>query len=812
MNALPNNLPLQLSSFIGREREIAEVRRRLETSHLVTLTGPGGAGKTRLAIHVAGMVADRFADGVWFIPLASLAVPALLPQAVASALGLLEQPDRPLMDTLTEHLRTRQLLLVLDNCEHLIESCAQLATNLLQSCPDVRILATSRESLNLDGEFVWIVPSLSVPPSSLAETELHKYDAVRLFVERSSATGTTFQMTSDNAEHVIKICRRLDGIPLAIELAAARVKVLGVEQIAARLDDTMRVLTEGKRSAPLRHQTMRAALDWSYALLSAQEQTLFCRLSVFAGGWTLQAAEQVNSDATKSTGLMDLAQPHDLYPSASHPRPTSPRAFLQPSEVLDLLTHLVEKSLVVMRYTDNQSVIGREHTRYDLLEPTRQYAWQKLAESGESQSMGQQHLNFFLMLAGNAAGELFGPIQPQRFERLEQEHDNLRAALRWALAHSAVEHALRLALDLESFWELRGFLDEGERWLGEALEAGREWLESEPTPIAHALYAKLQVRASRLLWTKGVHATTKQLAASGLAYFREMGDRGWTGYALQTLGLVLSDEGDDAAARPLVTESVAIHRELGDRRALASALTALGSQSFREGAEAEAQRYYEEASTLARALGDKPALARVVFFLGYIALNQRDQAAARAHFQESLTLSRAVQDKVRVWACLDGVAGLALICGRPQNAARLCAAVERLRVESDARPRRLAHQLHQRNIGAVRAQLDEHSFGVAWAEGLAMPPDQAVAEAEQVLNAVQSSMTPPASRRGPNVLTARELEVLRLVVAGLSDAQIAEKLVVSRRTVNTHLTSIYSKLNVKSRSAATRFALDHQLL
>lgn len=810
-----NNLPSQLSSFIGREHETAEVASLLANSRLVMLTGPGGCGKTRLALHVAGMVADRFADRVWFIPLASLAVPELLPQAVASALSLLEQPDRPLMDTLIQHLRTRQLLLVLDNCEHLIEPCAQLATNLLQACPDVRILATSREPLNIDGEFVWILPSLSVPPSSLAETELHKYDAVRLFLERASATGTTFQMTSDNAEHVIKICRRLDGIPLAIELAAARARALSLEQIATRLDDTMSVLTEGKRSAPLRHQTMRAALDWSYALLAAQEQILFRRLSVFAGGWTLEAAEQVNSDETQGIGLIDPAHQNNSHPSAFHRRPDSPKAFLQPSEILDLLTHLVDKSLVVMRYSDNQSATGREHTRYDLLEPTRQYARQKLTESGEATQIGAQHIAYFLRLVEEAIPDFTTPVQGETYDRLEREHDNLRAALRWALAQDEGEFALRLAAALTRFWQTRGYFHEGWQWLLQVLEAGRVHFRQHDTPAFQALYAKLQVHASRLHWQAGNYAAGLELAEAALRVFRLTGDRAWTAHSLCTLGRLIYQQGDDLEARRLVSESLALYRELGEKQGMVESLNQLAVMSLAQSDHEMARRLSGEAIALARQLGDLSLLSHTLGWRGRIALGQGELPLARDLIQEALRLQQRVGYKVGILESLITTASLADATAQPQRAVRLCGAVESLTAVWGARLKRTTSQWHKRNAVAARAQLAEVAFDGAWAEGQAMSMEQAIAEAHQVLSAVESTTTPssaPAGPRDPNALTPRELEVLRLLVAGLSYEQIAEKLIVSRRTVNTHVTAVYGKLGVNSRSAASRYALEHKLV
>jgi predicted ATPase len=368
---LLHNLPAQFSSFIGRVQDSAEIARLLATSRLVTLTGAGGCGKTRLSAHVARAVADRFADGVWYIPLASLSDLALVPQAVATVLGLPEQPDRPLADTLAEYLRPKQGLLVLDNCEHLIDACAHLVTTLLQACIQLRILATSREPLNVDGEFVWIVPSLSVPTLAGPVSHVQQYDAVRLFSERATAASSTFELTSQNSASVAQICQRLDGIPLAIELAAARLKVLSAEQVAARLDDALRLLIEGKRGAPPRHQTLRATLDWSYALLSTAEQILFCRLSVFAGGFSLAAAEAVcvvENERAEGLGRDDI---------------------------FDLLSHLVDKSLVLVSLQPD----SEQTSRYRLLETVRQYGHERLHKAGEMSELQQHHTQYYLALA-----------------------------------------------------------------------------------------------------------------------------------------------------------------------------------------------------------------------------------------------------------------------------------------------------------------------------------------------------------------------------------------------------------------------------
>jgi predicted ATPase len=392
-----DNLPVELSSFIGREREISEVEGLLAETRLLTLTGTGGCGKTRLALRVAGNLRERFEDGVWWVSLAPLTSPDLTPKSVASALGMHEQPGRSTTEALSDHLRFRDLILVLDNCEHLIEACAALAEALLLCCPNLKILATSREPLGVAGEATWPVPSLSLPTAHRRPPveELVRYEAVRLFVERAAAARPDFAPTEHNAPVVVEVCRELDGIPLAIELAAARTKVLTIEQIAGRLGDSFRLLTGGSRTVLPRQRTLRATIEWSFELLPEEERTMFRRLSVFAGGFTLEATEEVCSGG----GIAEEG-------------------------VFDLLSRLVDKSLIVTEERDG-------HARYRMLETVRQYGAEKLRDAGELQVIQQRHADFFLAMAEEAEFGMVGPDQAAWLGRLEEEHDNVRAALGW---------------------------------------------------------------------------------------------------------------------------------------------------------------------------------------------------------------------------------------------------------------------------------------------------------------------------------------------------------------------------------------------
>src|ERR671917_1439263 len=425
----PHKLPSELSSFVGREEELAEVKRLLVNDRLLTLTGSGGCGKTRLALAVARELLEGFEDGVWLVELASLADPSLVPQVVASTLGVREQPGRSLTETLSDYLSSKKMLLVLDNCEHLIEGCAELAEALLRSCPELRVLATSREALGITGEVAWPVPSLSLPDvRRLPDIEsLPSYESARLFVERAAAVKPTFALTEQNASSVAHICYRLDGIPLAIELAAARTKVLSVEEIAARLGDSFRLLAAGSRTAMPRQRTLHATMDWSHQLLSQKERVLFRRLSVFAGGFTLEAAESICAGEE-----------------------------LQRNEVLDLLSHLVDKSLVIM-WED------RTGTRYRLLETIRQYGKERLEEVGEAAHVRERHAGCYLAVAEEAEPELKGERQVTWLEPLETEHENLRVTMAWLLGRGESEEAARLGWALWLFWGIRTHLGEGRR-------------------------------------------------------------------------------------------------------------------------------------------------------------------------------------------------------------------------------------------------------------------------------------------------------------------------------------------------------------
>ncbi len=758
----PNNLPLQLSSFVGREREISELRKLLLDNRLLTLTGPGGSGKTRLALEVAKALVEAFEDGVWLVELASLSDPDLVAQTVASALGVREQPNRTLVETLTDALGEKETLLILDNCEHLVEACARLTETLLRACPKLRILATSRESLGVAGEVSWPVPSLSLPNSHHLRSieELSGYEAVRLFVERASAVFPGFALTGRSAQAVVEVCHKLEGMPLAIELAAARIRVLSVPQISTRLAESFRLLTTDSHTAVPRQRTLRATIGWSYELLGQEEQTLFQRLSVFAGGFTLEAAESVCSGEG-----------------------------IERDEVLALLSHLVEKSLVVKTEWEGEA-------RYRLLETIRQYGQEKLLESEAVQVVKRRHATFFLALAEEIEPRINGADRRVWLERLEIEHDNLRAAL----LSAGEEAGLRLTGALWWFWLHSGHVGEGRRWLEGLLE------QAGPS-VRTAALAKALCGAGWLAYAQGDLATARPRLEQSVAVYRETDDRRGLAYALGFLPVVLAYQGDFAPADAAAEESVRLFREVGDRWGLAIALTDRGVVAEARADYDLANGFFEESAAILRELGDRWALSLPLRHLGIVASRQGDYVRAEALYKDSLVQCRQVGEKWLISLCLEELAGVAGAQGVYARAARLWGAEETLRERLGASVRALYRADYEHGVQAAKRELGEKAFAAAWAEGRAMTLEEAVSYA---LQEVKGRTLPPAPRN-PAGLTDREVEVLRLVARGLTDAQVAEELFLSRRTVNAHLRAIYGKLEVNSRAAATRFAIEHEL-
>jgi predicted ATPase/DNA-binding CsgD family transcriptional regulator len=766
----PNNLPLDLSSFVGREKELAEVERLLENTRLLTLTGSGGCGKTRLALAAANELVEGFEDGVWLVELASLADSSLVPQAVASTLGLREQPGRSPTEVLSYYLGSRKVLLVLDNCEHLIEACAELAEALLHSCPELRILATSREALGITGEVAWLVPSLSLPDLRRlpAVESLPRYESARLFVERAVAVKPSFVLTEQNAVAVAQVCYRLDGIPLAIELAAARAKVLPVEQIADRLDDSFRLLAVGSRTAMPRQRTLHATMDWSHDLLSLEERALFRRLSVFAGGFTLEAAESV------CTG-----------------------GGLERDEVLDLLSHLVDKSLVIMREEGGEG-------RYRLLETVRQYGREKLSESDEAEQASERHAGYYLALAEEAEPELKGAGQVAWLEQLEREHDNLRAAMVWLLERGESEKAARLGWALWLFWGIRAHFAEGRRWMEQALSAKGSAAMSAPAR-AKALYV-----AGMMANYQGDHGSAEPLVEESLGLFRALEDKLGTAYALSNAGFAASGQGHHQRAITFNEESVHLFLEVGEKWGAAIQFCFLAVAWRDRGDHGRARRLAERGLALSREVGERQTLCAALYTLATLAQAEGDHERARDLFEEGLTLSAELGNEADVAHCLEGLASIAGAEGSIARAARLWGAEEALleKIEAAVYTYVPDRSLHQSQLAAARSQLDEEAFEAAWEEGRTMSPEQAIEYARDRSPAPETA----APETYPAGLSAREVDVLRMVAQGMTNAEVAQKLFISSRTVGWHLGSIYRKLGFSSRTEATRFAVEHGLL
>ncbi len=863
-------LPVQHTLLVGRELEVAAVcalLRRPEV-RLLTLTGAGGVGKTRLGLQAATELIADFPDGICFAPLAPLSDSELVVPTLAQAVGLWEAEDRLLPSLLKAYLRHKHLLLILDNFEQVI-GAALLVMDLLDACPNLKVLVTSRIVLHVRAEHEFAVPTLSLPdPRSLPDFEtLSQYEAVALFIQRAQAVQPDFQVTSTNAPAVAEICARLDGLPLAIELAAARIKLLSPEALLARLGRRLPVLTSVARDVPARQQTLRNTIAWSYNLLDTQEQRLFRRLSVFTGNCPLPTVEALY--AALGNGV---------------------------ASVLDSVASLLDKSL--LQRLERQG----EELRLRLLETVREYGLELLVASGEMEATQHAHAAYYLRLAEEAERELQGPQQVVWLERLEHDFDNLRAAMRWSLEQARAERsanntgdggelALRFGGALQQFWIIRGHVTEGRTFLEEALASSK----TIKTPGR----AKALKTVARLALVQGDYQRGEVQCEESLALFRELGDIKGEAFSLYLLGIVASRKGNSAtalklseealslsksandrelvasslfqlayiashqgkytSARNLFAENLALNRELGNKRGIVQSLFSLAqvlvvSQSDQE----TVSELLEEGLALSRELGFKEGIATWLSLSGQVTLSSGDALAARSLIEESLALfkeighrhgtaaslallarvaalqdeyiaagalfegsleiTREIGDQLNAASCLEGLAGVAVAHGNPAWAARLLGAAEVLRDTIGTPIPPAERSIYERSVATIRAQLGERTCTLAWIEGRSMTPEQAVAtqglatQPAPTLKGQPSMIDAKPSPRYPAGLTAREVEVLRLVAHGLTDGQVAEQLVISPRTVNTHLTSIYNKLGVNSRTAATRFAVEHRLV
>ncbi|GHO99732.1 hypothetical protein KSF_097800 [Reticulibacter mediterranei] len=819
-----SSFPVPLTSFIGREQEIATIcalLRRPEV-RLLSLVGTGGVGKTRLSLQVAACLRKDFADQIYFVSLMETSNPNLVIPTIARTLGLEEAGGRPLLEHVQAFLKERRMLLLLDNFEQVVEAAPMLA-DLLSACPDLKVLATSRAVLHISGEHTFSVPPLALPDAASQPImeDIDRYPAITLFSERARAVLPEFLLNKENSAVVAEICIHLDGLPLAIELAAPRLKVLSPTMLLERLSHRLQVLTHGMRDAPTRQQTLLNTLEWSYRLLNPSEQQLFRFLSIFVGGCTLPALEE-------------------SWELAGH---------MQNERLLEGVTSLHDKSML---YRANREA---EEPRLLLLRTVREYGLQCLTLAGELEQAQWAHAIYYLRLAEEAEPELKGPQPRPWLERLQREHDNLREALCFFIAQGetnrGTEMAQRMGKALERFWIIGGHVKEGRdllelalkskqkvsapirgyalcilsalaRYQGDfqaAVAACEESLSifrdlGDPVGIAESLY-----RLGFVAWMRGDAATARSYYGESLTVAQGEQCRDVRSETLYCFANLAFFERDTSLARRLIEESLELSRALDDSNNIAAALSLFGWVVLLQGDVAAARALQEESLIAVRALGNQRGIAHTLGALAEIAYGMGDFEQACTYYEESLTIILKLDDRWILAIYLEGLARADAALGEMIRAVQILSAVDVLRrVIGASMTAPLTKDVRERTLAMLHERLGERAFAAAWAEGQTMSPEQAIAARHRAprvaalpLVEKRPAMKLLRERSLHDDLTPRERDVLRLVAQGLTDVQVAEQLVISPRTVNFHLTSIYRKLQISSRSAATRYVLEHQL-